>query len=536
MRNCLGKHVPRIEARASLRNSALIILRSAFISAFIILHSAFATSLAAQTAAPYVPLSYWGSPYVEHFIAAGKMVDPAPLTRPFRTDALISALQAIDSATIRRGEWSVVRAMLRDLRRHENGPWARVDADLGVAAATTSLRDPLELNRGTPPPSRADTVARGFVSGGLALTLGLGPVVAVTHPLFDTRLKTDPDWFGKKDRVIAGRMAESYLAAQWSFGELFFGRMDRNWGPSVTQGLLLSDDPYGLDHLGVWVGTSALQLQALVTQLDSRADSTGAIERRFMVQHRLWVRPGGGRWTVALWEGLVWSGADRGLEPWYANILNLGILEQLNTGTNVNSLLGVDLERRGNTTLYAQAMLDDIQVDRKTVTDKKPASWALTVGAKGGLAGAAWTLFYTQVANLTYRNEDNFQVPLYHGLGTGRNFADYDQATLRVSAIGPGGVLVAPEVTWLRQGEGDPRLAHPDPAAYASTAALFQGVVERTLRLALGVDWSGGPITLSGDGGFHLVSNDAHVIGRNATRFVGSVKLSWRWRRESLLP
>ncbi|HSD31976.1 MAG TPA: hypothetical protein VLB49_08710, partial [Gemmatimonadales bacterium] len=367
-------------------------------SAILIALLALAAPLRGQTATPYVPLSYRGSPYVEHLIAAGKMVDPSPLTRPFRADDLVRALEAIDSTRLGNGEWGVVRALLRDLRRHEQGPWGRVDAHLGVAAATHSLRDPLELFRGAPP--RGDTVSRGFGSGGLALTLALGPVVAVTHPLFDTRLKYDRDWFGKKDRAIAGRMAESYFSAQWSFGELFFGRMDRNWGPSVVQGLLLSDDPYGLDHLGVTLGTSAIQLQAIATQLDSRSDSIGQTNRRYMVQHRLWLRPPG-RWTVALWEGSVLSGADRDLEPWYLNILNLGFLEQLNTGTNVNSFVGLDLERRGGVTTYAQLMLDDIQVDRKTLTDQKPTSWGLTVGAKGGVAGAAWTLFYTQVANLT---------------------------------------------------------------------------------------------------------------------------------------
>lgn len=501
-------------------------------SAFAIL-LAFAAPLRGQTASPYVPLSYWGNSYVEHFIAAGKMVDPSPLTRPLRADDLVRALEAMDTTQTGSGERGVVRALLHDLRRHEQGPWGRVDANVGVAAATHSLRDPLELFRGAPP--RGDTVSRGFVSAGLALTLALGPVVAVTHPLLDTRLKYDRDWFGKKDRAIAGRMAESYLSAQWGFGELFFGRMDRNWGPSVVQGLLLSDDPYGLDHLGVTLGTSAIQLQALVTQLDSRTDSVGQIERRYMVQHRLWLRPPG-RWTMALWEGSVLSGADRDLEPWYLNILNLGFLEQLNTGTNVNSFVGLDLERRGGVTTYAQLMLDDIQVDRKTLTDQKPTSWGLTVGAKGGLAGAAWTLFYTQVANLTYRNEDNLQVPLYHGLGTGRNFADYDQATARLSVVGPRGVLLSPEVTLLRQGLGDPRLAHPAPPAYPSTASLFQGVVERTVRLALGVHWSEGPLTLTADGGAHLISNEAHVKGSSETRFVGSVGLSWNLHRAGQIP
>lgn len=514
----------RIDLPYAIRNP-----QSAIVAALLVL----APRLTAQTASPYVPLSYWGAPYVEHFIAAGKMVDPSPLTRPLRADDLVRALEAMDTTQMGSGERGVVRSLLHDLRRNENGPWGRVDADLGVAAATHSLRDPLELFRGAPP--RADTVARGFVSGGLALTLGLGPVVAVTHPLFDTRLKYDGDWFGKRDRAIAGRMAESYLSAQWSFGEVFFGRMDRNWGPSVAQGLLLSDDPYGLDHLGITVGTSAIQLQAIATQLDSRTDSIGQIERRYMVQHRLWLHPPG-RWTAALWEGSVLSGPDRDLEPWYLNILNLGFLEQLNTGTNVNSFVGLDLERRGGITTYAQLMLDDIQVDKKTLTDQKPTSWGLTVGAKGGIAGAAWTLFYTQVANLTYRNEDNLQVPLYHGLGTGRNFADYDQATARLSVVGPRGVLLQPEVTLLRQGEGDPRLAHPAPPAYPSTASLFQGVVERTVRLALGVDWSAGPVTLSANGGAHVISNFAHVKGNTDTRFVGSVALTWRLHRQGQIP
>ena len=503
-------------------------------STFLIL-LAFSAPLPAQSASPYVPLDYWGTPYVEQFIAAGRMVDPSPLTRPFRAADLVRALEAMDTTRLGSGERGAVRALLRELRVREQGPWGRVDADLGVAAATHALRDPLELFRGAPP--RADTVARGFVSGGVRLTFGFGPVVAVTHPLFDTRLRYDRDWYGKKDRAIAGRVAESYLSAQWSFGELFFGRLDRNWGPSVVQGVLLSDDPYGLDHLGITLGTSALQLQAIATQLDSRPDSAGQVNHRFMVQHRLWLRPPG-RWTVALWEGSVLSGPGRDLEPWYLNILNLGFLEQVNSGTNVNSFVGADVERRGAVTTYAQFMLDDIQVDDRTLTDQKPTSWALTVGARGGVpgGGAAWTLFYTQVSNLAYRNEDNLQVPLYHGLGTGRNFADYDQATARLGVVAPGPLLLSPEVTLVRQGEGDPRLAHPAPPAYPSTASLFAGVVERTLRLALGVRWVGGPLTVTADGGAHLLSNEAHVKGRSRTRFVGSVLLRWRLGKGGQIP
>ena len=570
------------------------------------------SSLSAQDASPYVPLQHWGMPYVEHFIAAGKLADPTPLTRPLRQGDVVRALEAMDTLRLSGGERWVMRALLADLRRRasprgtpqsspqssslssplsplpfaplragssgegnevrgsfplsgtergsggedrtergsggedrtERGPggeptgeataWGRVDTDIGVAGATHAFRDPLEVDRGVPP--RGGTTSRGFASAGLSLQLGFGPVVAVTHPYFDTRLKFDPDWYGKKDRTIAGRTAESYVSAQWRWAELFYGRLDRNWGPSGVQGVLLSDDPYGLDHFGVTLGTTGLQLQAIVTQLDTRPDTAGIAIRRYMVQHRLWLRPRG-RWTVALWEGAVLSGADRSIEPWYLNILNLAMLEQVNSGTNVNSFLGLDFERRGGVTLFGQVMLDDIQVDRSTLTDQKPVSYAGTLGAKGRFPFAgAWTLLYTQVANLTYRNEDDLQVPLYHGLGTGRNFSDYDQATARLSFIGPAGVLLEPEVTLVRQGEGDPRLAHPLPAAYPTTATLFEGVVQRTLRLALGAQWQAGPLHWSANGGVHAVTNDGHVQGLSRTRFVGSVSLSWRFRGEGALP
>ena len=506
----------------------------------------FPLTLLAQDASPYVPLQHWGMPYVEHFIAAGKLGDPTPLTRPLRQGDVVRALEGVDTLRLSGGERRVIRALLADLRRRSfprsgtergpggEGPWGRVDVDVGVLGATHALRDPLEFDRGVPP--RGGTTSRGFASGGVSLQLGFGPLALVTHPYFDTRLKFDPDWYGKKDRTVAGRTAESYVSAQWRWAELFYGRLDRNWGPSGVQGVLLSDAPYGLDHFGVTLGTSGLQLQALVTQLDTRRDSSGADIRRYMVAHRLWLRPRG-RWTVALWEGAVLSGADRGIEPWYLNILNLAMLEQVNSGGNVNSFLGVDFERRAGVTLFGQLMLDDIQVDRSTLTDRKPVSYAATLGAKGGFPlSGAWTLVYTQVANLAYRNEDDFQVPLYHGLGTGRNFSDYDETSARLSFIGPGGVLLEPEVTLVRQGEGDPRLPHPKPAAYPTTATLFEGVVQRTLRLALGAQWKAGPLHWSANGGMHAVTNDGHVQGQSRTRFVGSVGLSWRFRGEGELP
>jgi len=481
--------------------------------------------LAAQEASAYVPLSWWGTPFVEHLIARRRLVDPTPLTRPFRATDLLRTLDAVDSTVVTSAEWTVVRQMRSDLRRTQRGPSARLDVHAGVAASSHARRDPL----------RAAGPGHATFSGGAALTLYFGPAVVVSHPYFDTRLKWDPDWYGKKDRIIAGKESEAYVSAQFPMAELFFGILDRNWGPSPVQGLLLSDSPYGPDHLGITLGTSGVRLDGIAMQLNSLTDTAG-VHNRYLILHRLWVRPPG-RWTFDVWDASVLEGVGRQVEPWYLNLVGLGYLTQINTGANVNSFVGFDVQRQGVVTVFAQGMLDDIQVDRKTAFDLKPSSYGLTLGAQGALPrfNGAWTLFYTRVTNLTYRNEDNFATPIRFGLGTGRNFSDYDQATLRLSFMAPS-ILLAPEVTFLRQGEGDPRLPHPLVSAYPSTPTIFAGVVERTLRLALAGQVARGRWLLSGDGGVHLISNAGHVSGASQTRWVGTVRLEWRTKKVSQIP
>src|SRR2546425_749004 len=76
-----------------------------------------ASPLTAQEASPYLPLSHWSMPFLEHLITAGRLVDPTPLTRPFRTDQVLRALAAVDSTIVTRAEWAVVRQVRSEERR-----------------------------------------------------------------------------------------------------------------------------------------------------------------------------------------------------------------------------------------------------------------------------------------------------------------------------------------------------------------------------------------------------------------------------------
>src|SRR6266480_1521795 len=196
-----------------------------------------APTLAAQEASPYVPLQHWTMPYVEHLIARGVIPDPTPLTRPLKRGDLVRVLRAVDTLTVGDKVAQTVRRLLAALDVPGHGARYRVVGEAGVAAATYARRDPLAAIDDTGPRQAGPELVT--VSGGLDGQLQLSHVVAVTHPYVDTRLKHDPDWYGFKKRSVAGRTAESYLSAQWPVGELFFGRLDRNWGPSGIQGLLL---------------------------------------------------------------------------------------------------------------------------------------------------------------------------------------------------------------------------------------------------------------------------------------------------------
>ena len=496
----------------------------------VVLLASGSATLAAQSASPYVPLQHWAMPFVEHLISAGVMRDPTPLTRPFRQNVLLRALDQVDTTALSPRVRATIRRIQGEWASPTQGPQYRAEISANAAAATQAVRDPLEIDRGVPARRRDP---RAFGGAGLDVELNFGSVVAVTHPVADSRLRYDPDWYALIDN--ATRFAEGYVAGQWGANEIFFGILDRNWGPSGVQGLLLSDNPYSMDHYAFSLGTSGIQLQVIATQLDSRTDSTGATVNRYLEENRLWVHPQS-RWTLALWSAGITSGVGRQLEPWILNPASLTYFRAY--GGNVNNFLGVDVERRGSATLFGQFMLDDIQVSRNGTADYKPVSYGLTVGAKGRIGGpcATWTVFYTQVANLTYRNEDDFQAALYHGLGLGRNFDDYDQATLKLSLLVRPNVLLQPEVTVLRQGQGDPRLPHPLVPQYMTTAVLFQGVVQRTVRLAVGGTWQAGSVSVTGDAGVLLLHNVNHVAGTSETKMEGSISVTYRFHHEAALP
>ena len=489
------------------------------------LASVLAPARAVAQASPYIPLDDPRLPLLEHLIARGEVEDPSPMIRPFRRADAVRVLAGGDSSANGPN-----RALIRRLREEFEDPagnrW-RIELRAGGQGYTHARRELLH-------PAGPDGV-RPYVE--LTGEAGFGSILLVTRPVLEPRLTLDPDWPGRRDVDVAGRMADAYLSAQFKYGSVFYGQMDRNWGPVGLPGIPLSNYGYERQGLALEIGTRQLRLSAMATELRDETDSLGRTVHRYYFVHRL--HAGLSRHlAVALWEGVVLAGADRNFETRYRNPLSLSYLANtVGLGDRGNVLLGADLRWQafGRTTFNAQLALDDFWYrNRRRNRDR----WALTIGAEGPLLEtAAWHVLYTQVSSLALRAFNSAENFTDAGVGIGRNFTDQDQLSLRVTLPVRNQWLVTPELTLLRQGEGrinDP-YPEPDAAGVLSTPALFIGIVERTYRAAVGLNGRTGPLDLAANAGFHHVVNTGHQPGRTVNRFEGRIQATLGLSRGGVL-
>jgi hypothetical protein len=480
---------------------------------------------ACAQASPYIPLDDPRLPLLEHLIARGDVEDPSPMVRPFRRADAARVLAAADTSKSFRDS-----TLIRRLRTAFEDPAGNIwvlQGRLGAQAYTHARRELLH------PAGPAG--ARPYVELTGAATFG--NLVLVTRPTVEPRLVNDPDWLGRKDLTVAGRVADAYISAQFKYANLFYGQMDRNWGPVGLPGIPLSNYGYERQGLAIEIGTDAIRLSALATDLQDQVDSLGRIVHRYYFVHRLHARLSR-RLSIAPWEGIIVAGADRNFETRYRNPLSLGYLANtIGLGDRGNVMLGLDTRWQafGRTTLLAQLALDDFWYDDR---ERNRDRWAITLGAEGPLMkAAAWHALYTQVSSLALRAFNPAENFTDGGVGVGRNFSDQDQLSFRVTLPVRNVWLVSPELTLLRQGEGRINDPYPVPDANGvlSTPSLLIGVVERTYRAGVGLSGRSGPLDLIANAGFHHVVNSGHQEGRTVDRFEGRIQVTVGLRREGTL-
>jgi hypothetical protein len=465
-------------------------------------------------ASPYLPLDDPRLPLIEHLIARGDIADPSPMVRPFRRADARAVLAAADTAAEPpAGTAALIHALRQSLEELPGDQSWRIAGRAGAQAYSHIRRDVLH-------PLGPDGV-RPFAD--LTGEAVIGPFALVSRPAAEPRIVDDPEWPGRKDLKLAWRMEEAYLSAQFKYGSVFYGEMDRNWGPVGPPGIPLSNYGYPQVELGFEVGTRTLRFEALARSLQDGRDSLGSLVHRYFFAHRAAARLSN-RFHLGIWETTVLSGIDREFDGRYRNPLSLLLLaNQYGLGPDGNILFGTDLEWRvgRRVTLQAQLAIDDFQYGTTSGGGRYPNRWALTVEGFGPLGRRlSWRGYYTQASSLAFRTLDPFESFTDGGVGIGRNFDDMDQVTVTVGMPGGTRWLLTPELTLLRQGEG--RIDAPFPTTAAEAGAIpqiFIGVVERTWRAAVDLRGRQGPLDLHLNAGLHHVVNADHQEGRTVNRF-----------------
>jgi hypothetical protein len=487
---------------------------------------ALAPARGSAQSSPYLPLDDPRLPLLEHLIARGDIADPSPMVRPFTRAEALRVLTGADTAGLPSAEL---------IRRLRSGLEEPADSSRWLLAARGGGQAFTEIRRDVYHPL-GDGGVRPYAE--FTGEASMGVFTMVGRLAAEPRITDDPEWPGRHDLHLAWRMPDAYLSAQFKYGSVFYGQMDRNWGPVGIEGIGLSNYGYNETELALDIGVDAVRLFASARPLED-ADSAGERVHRYFFAHRLGVRITD-RLRLGIWETTILAGVDREFDGRYRNPLSLLLFtNQYGLGSDGNVLFGFDGRYRigKGTTLEAQVGLDDLQYEDTGGEDRYPNRWAFTVAAFGPVgAGLSWRAFYTQASSLAFRTLDPYENLTDGGVGMGRNFADMDRVTVTVSVPVAQRWLFMPELTLQRQGEGDindPFPATPEEAG--GLPQLFIGTVEHTWRAAVAVSGRQGPLDLRASAGLHHVVNAGNVSGETDNRFVGRLQATLGLSRRGVI-
>ncbi len=505
-------------------------VRQALLSALIVAFPA----IAGAQASPYLPLDDVSYKYVDALMSRGFFRGLSSLERPYHVAAVRSALDSAKALESGRVVRSYLDALSGTIARYELAPSidsagkrssfsAKASFDFFATAQTSALRELMLADA-------SDAVKPGI--GGY-FVMGGGHLAASVRALLDNRLNEDPEFSGRKDRKIAGRLEDGYVSGQWQYAEAAFGRVGRSWGPTGLSGLQLGNDAYTYDHLFARMGTDRIHVSTVIARLDNYILSPGVESSRYFSTHRLGVRRGG--FEMGLSESFLYSGVGRGLEFSLANPFNVYALSWRNEKTDGNLSFGGDAAWNTRWGTYSgQVLIDDIQIDRCKTVCREPSSYGYTLSAEGAPLFGDQKLFasYTRVSNLAYRTPNISERYSIYEVGLGRGWSDYDELRVGTDLALVPRIPLKLYVARRRQGEGDYRKLYPDTTTYSTTPGILDGIVWTTTRLGLsGATSVASQLHLTMDAGLNFSKNRFHSPGRDRTIFEGRVRAAWtpRW-------
>jgi hypothetical protein len=324
----------------------------------------------------------------------------------------------------------------------------------------------------------------------------------------DSRFMDDPQYPWLKGRGVAGRISEAYLQYGFKYGFVRVGRLDRNWGPFADRSLILSDNPYSYDGIEFGLHSSFFEFRHFFAAFQENGmsldlDTTGA--SRYLTAHSLDFMLG--RFgTVGITETVVFGRKSGIPDLQYVNPMSIYFATRCNGEGDGNLMEAFQWNLHPFTdkvSIKGQLLIDDMQIDNKTIGDQKPNAWGTDLGA-------FWNDFLPfslpHVLSLEYRfisrwvytvSDDNTadgQRYTYLGKSLGYPTDDGDSINLCFALSGKKYWAGQAGISYKRQGQGtvlslwhDDSLAQADPTKYVRNALGYRiepsipsGIVERT--------------------------------------------------------
>ncbi len=246
--------------------------------------------------------------------------------------------------------------------------------------------------------------------------------------------KHDPYYAGdlsESKNWLYGRTNDAYIDVHFSNCQIFFGRINRNWGPPGSYSLILSNHPYSYDHFLFSYTYKKIKLSVLAAKLDDIdgfektriPDTINSIRdaKRYLVGHRLdlAISP---KIQLALTEMATFGGDQEQFDWTFLNPMTFYYGLQRNDNKQLNGFWNIDLFYKPwpEISLYTQFLIDDFIVNNDPgVNDRARYPDRLAVQSSLRTAdllarGAAVDITYVRVWNRTYqsgRTYENYDVP-----------------------------------------------------------------------------------------------------------------------------
>lgn len=339
----------------------------------------------AQTLSP----DHWSQETIKHFQNRGKLWLFSPFAAPYANDSVLTTLNEIKESYL-----EYTKNWLNIFPQKSHYVFGHIESN-------NRLQDTSELQHfwGTQ-------------------RIGVGAKIKpwftiMTSVLADNQLNNDPHYLGKHQAGMASYTERAYGLIQINEFTIKFGRDFLVWGPGRDAAMLISANSRPMDQIYLSYQHSWLRYDFFTATLDASTypiNDAPSRQQRYLSGHRLEIRP----WKyfyIAICEAMSFGGPDFGTNFAFVNPFIFYHGAQLNGPDNGNTIgsLQVAVMPIKNITLYADLMIDDVQLEHSVRGDLEPDE----VGILGGINIADPVgvkhldiyAEYTRITNRTYNSQ-----------------------------------------------------------------------------------------------------------------------------------